>query len=413
MDLAEAEATIPEALANFSSNTCDLIRNEEYAQVSNARSGSREFGSSSRIDQVDLVHLAKNMNTDQGNALAKALLSAVKYNRTSSNMTNSYGLSIYFPFRKASLVDDAVDTYEQIGLDEEYVRCIQAFASMEVSGQAATGGTASPLPSLMDLMGTGSGSTELIGDLLSQFLGGNVSSISGLTGSNTDFLSGRVLDEQQTLSYLTNHAFDSSALVWKTNGYDTLISLPEDQWALVQTLHANLFYDDGEGYIDLGMDTVYDFDEAGNLLAPEELTWLAVNQQPVAYYHESTVDDGEHYIITGRIPVLYNGDRAELMVEFTDSDPYGSVTGVRRIYKNGETETLAKTMDSVANGDVIDFLCDYYSYDGEYLDSYMLGEQLIVDGELEISDVYVDGDAQLTYLFTDIYNQQHWTNPVP
>ena len=413
VDLAETEATIPEALANFSSNTCDLIRNEEYAQVSNARSGSREFGSSSRIDQVDLVHLAKNMNTDQGNALAKALLSAVKYNRTSSNMTNSYGLSIYFPFRKASLVDDAVDTYEQIGLDEEYVRCIQAFASMEVSGQAATGGTASPLPSLMDLMGTGSGSTELIGELLGQFLGGNVSSISGLTGSNTDFLSGRVLDEQQTLSYLTNHAFDSSALVWKTNGYDTLLSLPEDQWALVQTLHANLFYDDGEGYIDLGMDTVYDFDEAGNLLAPEELTWLAVNQQPVAYYHESTVDDGEHYIITGRIPVLYNGDRAELMVEFTDSDPYGSVTGVRRIYKNGETETLAKTMDSVANGDVIDFLCDYYSYDGEYLDSYMLGEQLIVDGELEISDVYVDGDAQLTYLFTDIYNQQHWTNPVP
>ena len=284
---------------------------------------------------------------------------------------------------------------------------------MEVSGQAATGGTASPLPSLMDLMGTGSGSTELIGELLGQFLGGNVSSISGLTGSNTDFLSGRVLDEQQTLSYLTNHAFDSSALVWKTNGYDTLISLPEDQWALVQTLHANLFYDDGEGYIDLGMDTVYDFDEAGNLLAPEELSWLAVNQQPVAYYHESTVDDGEHYIITGRIPVLYNGDRAELMVEFTDSDPYGSVTGVRRIYKNGETETLAKTMDSVTDGDVIDFLCDYYSYDGEYLDSYMLGEQLIVDGELEISDVYVDGDAQLTYLFTDIYNQQHWTTPVP
>ena len=44
----------------------------------------------------------------------------------------------------------------------------------------------------------------------------------------------------------------------------------------------------------------------------------------------------------------------------------------------------------------------------------MLGEQLIVDGELEISDVYVDADAaKLTYLFTDIYNQQYWTNPVP
>ena len=67
----------------------------------------------------------------------------------------------------------------------------------------------------------------------------------------------------------------------------------------------------------------------------------------------------------------------------------------------------------VKNGDIIDFICDYYSYDGEYLDSYMLGEQLIVEGELVISDVYVDQDmANLTYLFTDIYNQSYWTAPV-
>ena len=182
----------------------------------------------------------------------------------------------------------------------------------------------------------------------------------------------------------------------------------------MQTLHTNLFYDDGAGYIDLGMDVVYDFDDYGNLLAPEELTWLAVNQQPVAFYHERTLDDGTHYSITGRIPALYNGERAELVVEFTDADPYGSVVGVRRVYKDGETETLAKTMDTVQDGDVIDFLCDYYSYDGEYLDSYMLGDRLIVDGELTISDVYMEDDACLmAYLFTDIYNRQHWSHPAP
>jgi len=412
VDLAEAQLTIPQALADFSSGTCDLIRNQEYAQVSNARSGSREFGSSSRIDQVDLVHLAKNMGTAEGEALAEALLGAVKYNRTSSNMTNSYGLSIYFPFRKASMVDTAVDTYEQIGMDEEYLRCIQAFASMEVSGQAASGGTASPLPSLMDLMGTGSnGNAQMIEELLGTFLGGDVSGILGLMEGNTDFLNGRVLDQDQMLSYLTENAFDGSALVWDAYGR---ISLPESQWQLVQTLHANMFYDDGTGYIDLGMDTVYDFDEYGNLLAPAEMTWIAVNQQPVAYYHESTVDDGTHYSITGRIPVLYNGERAELVVEFTDADPYGAVVGVRRVYQNGETQTVAKTMDTVQIGDTIDFVCDYYSYSGEYLDSYMLGEQLIVDGELTISDVYVDADAaRLTYLFTDIYNQHYWSAPAP
>ena len=410
VDLAEAEATIPEALSAFSQDTCDMIREQEYARVSNARSGSREFGSSSRIDQVDLAHLARNMGTAEGKALAGAIEGAVKYNRTSSNMTNAYGLSIYFPFRKASMVDTAVNTYEQIGMDEEYLRCIQAFASMEVSGQAVSGGTQSPLPSLMDLMGGGSyGNADMMAELLGTFLGGDFGSIAGLTGSNTGFLSGRALDDQQTLAYLTENSFDGGALTWR----DGVIALPESQWAMVQSLHANLFYDDGMGYIDMGMDNVFEFDDYGNLLAPSELTWIAVNDQPVAYYHESTVDDGTSYSILGRIPVLYNGDRAELVVEFTDADPYGSVIGVRRVYKDGETETVAKTMETVVDGDVIDFVCDYYSYQGEYLDSYMLGEQLIVDGELTISDVYVDEEySRMTYLFTDIYNQQYWSEPV-
>ena len=44
----------------------------------------------------------------------------------------------------------------------------------------------------------------------------------------------------------------------------------------------------------------------------------------------------------------------------------------------------------------------------------MLGEQLVVNGALKISDVYVDVDAaNLTYRFTDIYNQTYWTNPAP
>ena len=410
VDLAEAQATIPAALAAFSEDTCDLIRQQQYAKVSNARSGSREFGSSSRIDQVDLVHLAKNLGTAEGKALAKAIEGAVKYNRTSSNMTNAYGLSIYFPFRKASMVDTAVDTYEQIGMDESYLRCIQAFASMEVSGQAVSGGTQSPLPSLMDMMGGGSyGDADMMAELLGAFLGGDFGSISGLTGSNTGFLSGRALDDANTLAYLSANSFNGGALVWE-NG---MISLPESQWALVQSLHNNLFYDDGKGYIDMGMDTVFEFDDHGNLLMPDRLTWIAVNDQPVAYYHESTFDDGESYSILGRIPVLYNGDRAELVVEFTDADPYGSVIGVRRVYKDGETETVAKTMDAVQDGDVIDFVCDYYSYDGDYLDSYMLGDQLVVDGELRISDVYVDEEfCRMTYLFTDIYNQQYWSAPV-
>ena len=139
VDLAELEATVPAELKAFSQSASKLIQDKQYQTVSNARSGAREFAQSSRIDQVDLVHLARNLGTPEGSALAEALLSTVKYNRTSSNMTNAYGLSIYFPYQKASTVDRAVSTYRQIGMDESYARCIQQFASLEVSGQAASG----------------------------------------------------------------------------------------------------------------------------------------------------------------------------------------------------------------------------------------------------------------------------------
>ena len=427
IDLAELEATIPKNLSAFSTDTYAMVK-EEYAKVSNARSGAREFGSSSKIDQVDLVHLAKNMGTEEGEALAEAILSSVKYNRTSSNMTNSYGLSIYFPLRKASLVDDAVETYEQLGLDAEYRRCIEAFASMEVGGQAMSGGTTSPLPSLMSMLGgyggaaSSQGSTignassvnvEIVNQLLGSLLGGNVENISGLNIGNVGFLSGRALSNEEMAEYFVEHSFDASALEWKDISDREAVVIAEEQWELVQTVHANMFYDDGTGFMDLGFDNVYEFDENGNLLAPMEATWIAINKQPVAYYHESTVDDGENYSIMGRVPVLYNGERAELVLEFTNENPYGTIVGVRRVYTEGETQTVAKTMDVVQDGDVIDFVCDYYSYDGEYLDSYMFGEQLIVDGALEISDVYIEEEAaNLTYLFTDIYHQKYWTSTV-
>ena len=413
VDLAELEHTLPDALAAFSTATCDLIRNEQYARVSDARSGAREFASSTKIDQVDLVHLADNMDTPEGDALAQALLGAVKYNRTGAGMTNAYGLSVYFPFRKASDVDEAVDTYESIGMDAEYARCIQEFAALEVSGQIATGGTASPLPSLLDMLGqSGSsavGAQEIAG-MLTGLLGGDVSSIGGLLPDAVDFLSGRSLTVEETAAYLADNRFDGSALVWQ----DGRIALPEEQWELVQSLHTNVFLDDGTGFIDLGLDTVYEFDETGALLAPAQKTCLALDGQPVAYYHENTVDDGEHYTITGRVPVMHNGVRAELVLAFTDADPDGSILGVRTVYANGETETSAKGLAPLADGDVLEPLCDYYSYEGDYLDSYLLGEPLTVTGTPVISDVLLSAEScRLTYRFTDIYQQEYWTAVAP
>ena len=413
VDLAELETTLPGVLADFSKSTAKLIQNQQYQSVSNARSGAREFAQSSRIDQVDLVHLARNMGTKEGQALADILLGAVKYNHTSSNMTNAYGLSIYFPYRKVSMVDQAASAYRQIGMDEDYARCIRQFASVAASGQAASGGAASPLTSLLG--GTQGGGSEMVSELLSAFLGGGFDSVAGLTSGNTGFLSDRAMSDEDLAQYLTDHHFPNEALVWEA-GADgrPVLRLSEEQWGLVQSLELNLFYDDGEGYIDLGLDNVFSFDENGGLLGESDGSWLAVNGQPAAYYHTATVDDGTSYTITGRVPVLHNGSRAELILVFDSDRPLGFVAGIQSVYHDGETETAAKNQTALQPGDTLEFLCDYYSYAGSYQDSYLLGEPVTVteDG-LTISNVPLDGSARAPYRFTDLYSQYHWTPVVP
>jgi len=413
VDLAELEVTLPEKLTNFSRGTSTLLQKEEYQTVSDARYHTREFAQSSKIDQVDLVHLAFNMGTEEGKALADVVLNTVKYNRTSSNMTNAYGLSIYFPYQKTSSVDQAVQTYKQIGMDEDYSRCIQEFASLEVSGQVAAGGTSSPLSSLFGNQSgnTGANSTAAILELLGSFLSSDFSSIAGLDSSNSGFLSDKAFDTESTANYLASHHFDSSALKWEI-GTDNShrITLAEEQWELVQSLELNLFYDDGEGYIDLGTDNVFSFDDNGALIGDMDRTWLAINGQPVAYYYLDTTEEGDTYTITGRVPAMLNGRRVDLLLVFDSENPYGYIAGACYDYAENETETIAKGLTEPQPGDTLEFLCDYYSYNGDYQNSYYLGEPMTVTSEMNISNVDVgEGAVRVTYRFTDIYNQSYWT----
>ena len=89
VDLAELSATVPTELKEFSIDTNNLIQNKEYKKVSTARSKTREFAQHAKIDQIDLVHFAKNMGTQEGKELAEALQGAIKYNRTGGGISRA------------------------------------------------------------------------------------------------------------------------------------------------------------------------------------------------------------------------------------------------------------------------------------------------------------------------------------
>ncbi len=410
IDLAELEATLPDDLNDFSKSASWLIANKEYQTVSNARSNTREFAQSSKIDHVDLVHLAKNLGSKEAGELADTLLSAVKYNRTSSNMTNAYGISIYFPYRNNSAaVSNAVKSYQAVGMDSDYIRCIQQFSDMKTAGQQSSGG-AGAMSALEGILGTGVDLGDISGFLQMAMRDG--------------LFSDRSLDLEQTAQYISEHRLKGEELWWSGHQEDgtPTLHLDEDQWSLVQNLDLNVFVDDGGGYIDLGLDNVFEITAGGDLLGVYDGTWLAINGQPVAYYHTGTVDDGERYTITGYVPVLHNGQRSELLLTFDNDQPYGYVAGVRAVYPDGETETVAKSDTDLQEGDVLEFVCDYYGYganagpleDFHYLDSYLLGEPLTVDAEgLTISNVPLEGTVRAAYRFTDLYNNQFWTASIP
>ena len=407
IDLAELAGTVPAVFNAFASSTGELINSDDYKIVSDARGYSREFGAPSELDQIDLIHLAQNLGTPEADALIDALDGCIKYNKTSGTMSNSNGLSIYFPYTTLSSVSGMIKTYDKIGMDKAYTECIRGFASLEVGGQAVSTGTSSAFGSLIgSFMGSSSG-TDVVGDLLTSFIG---------SGGLTDLLGGGDTSWVDTDSILGNTGFyesnrlqgDSMQLSEKDGGY--VLSLSEDDWNLVQTVQLNVFFDDGEGYIDLGMDNIYEFNDDGDLKIDYDGTWLALDGQVVAYYFMDEKYEGDEYAIVGRVPAMLNGERVDLILAFTNDVPYGEILGARMVYEDG---SVAKGLLALEDGDVLDFLCDYYTYDNEFSDSYYLGDEMIVNGDINISNVSVGSATCLvTYLLTDIYSNTYWTPAV-
>ena len=412
IDLAEFANTVPSKLTAFSKSVSNKIDAKEYKELSDARYATREFAESSKIDQVDLVNLALNVGTDEGKQLADALRGAVKYNRTSTNMTNAYGVSIYFPYKRTSYVDPACSTYSQIGMDNEYSKCIKQFAKLETSGQIAAGGSTSAAGSLFGLGGSSgsSGSSDVITQLLGAFLSGSSGrSIDGLDRSNIGFMSEG--DNAETADYLADHYFDPTNLVWEERDGKYVMELPEEQLDMVHAIDMNLFYDDGTGFVDLGLDNLFTID-GNTVIADTDRTWLSINGQTVAYYHTDTVTDPDgKRVDMGYVPAFLNGDRVKLIICLEDGE--GFIAGASTDYKNGETDTCPKNSTELQPGDKLDFICDYYSYDMEYQDSYYLGETMTVTDDMTVSNtVITDGELRITYLFTDIYDQEYWSEAI-
>jgi len=434
IDLAEMQGSVPPAFNAFAESTTAMLEGSQYKQVSNARSGVRQFAQSSRINQIDLIDLCDRIGSSESKALAEALRDCVKYNKTTISRAN--GVSIYFPYESMSSMNSAVSTFESIGLDSAYTECIKSFASLGQAGQFA--GSASQSSNYLggqnygDLLGSllgaygGSSSASPVGSLLGGYgnaMGGTSAGYSidpaTIMGLMSAFGGRRMPQELEWMDTelvsrqaetIAASFLDPARITTTYKNGQQVLALTDEEWALIDSVELNVYVDDGQGFIDLGLDNRFDFDDDGDLLLSFDSTWLTVNGQVAAYYLVSDTENADgSWTTVGRIPAMLNGEPVNLQVVFEDDE--ASITGAYPLYKEDETEVLAKGDIAIEVGDEIEFLCDYYRYDGTYDDSYYLDSALVVgeDG-LVLENLQLSGGPfSVTYRITDIYGNHYWT----
>lgn len=410
IDLAEFTGSVPKQLKIFAQATGALIESDNYKLVSDSRAKTKEFSASTRINQIDLLDFAKKLDTLEAATLSSALKKSIKYNRMSDNITNANGLSIYFPYGKLSDVSSMVETYEDIGMDQDYTDAIKSFANLNAGGQMASQGG----DVLSTLLGSGtSGSTgissEVIGSLINTFLSqGDFSGITGGTEApgwlNTEQI-------QSSTPYYSQNMIDPASIVITEKEGQSVLVLSEKEWDLVQKIELSVFVDDGAGFIDLGRDNVFEFNAYGDLVLTYDGTWLTLNGYVVSYYLTDYDAHDDAYTFMGRIPAMLNDELVDIIISFDQDTPNGVVLGARKVYDpKKEALNVAKGLIDIEVGDQIDFLCDYYGYEGDFSDTYFLGDIMTYEGEWQIENLSLEDLSYLvSYKLTDIYGNAYWT----
>ena len=544
VDLAELKGTVIKKLGDFGNELNTQLKGKNYQDVAIARNGTREFASSQRLDQVDLVDFCNRLGTKQASALAEAVVDAVKYNKV-NRITDAYGLSAYFPNSSLKSINSMLNLYNSIGMNTNWSESIKTYATLESSGQivASSGNSyGSGSGSLFDILlggntsssqtgsfggsSSSSSSTGLFGDSSSSSGGGFFNSLFGgseydtsdtygsydsyssmsvediynlLTGSSSygydaygssgsgsgygssgssygsgygtsgstssygseDLLStlfGQMMGGYTTTDGSSYGGLDMSSLL---GGYDMssygsssynstsssegsgdllslaaellfgremvgsetlkltekdgqqVLVLPEERWEQVVAADLNVFIDDGEGYLDLGLDNVAEYNDDGDLIDAWDGTWLTLEGQPAAIFPISDEDEDDDglYITRKFIPALLNGERVNLIIEFNEETGEDTVLGAQNVNENG---VVGRGYTEMNGGDEIVLVCDYYNYNGEFSSQYTLGDPITVpeDGVLTIVNMKLTADENsrmlYTYRLTDIYQAHYW-----
>ena len=360
--------------AYLASVNTDLINTSAYKEVSKARYDSRSPGEE-EYDQVDLAYLVNNISLGDGQALLSRLDDTVLISEQTAE--HYAGLSLYFPYASIESVQDTLDVAKSIGLSESYQKFMSDFASLMAGGQIYHGGGASnPFTETPQSTSALSDSSWLDSELVSDYE-----------------------------SYYAQNAYDGASLEIVEKDGQYVLEMSQDDWDIISDVYLEVFLDTGEGYLHLGSDNVAQFNDAGDLIVTfDDNTWVAIDGHIVSFFAEQSQDAN---VSRGYVPAYVNGDEARLILVWNKEN--ASVAGYERVY---DTEVASRGLVPLKDGDTIELIGDFYTYEQAYDDQYIF-DTFVVNGApvVRYEDVG-EGDCLVYYSLHDIYQNTYWTEPL-
>lgn len=371
---------------------CDYLKEAEvklragsYEDLAQVRGKALSLGEG-EFDQIDIADYVGQTSIEESALVLSALEDAVAY--TDSNISGTNGLAMFFPYVYPEYYEETKNIIETIGMDDEaYADFFDDFVNVMVYGQSVVSESASPIEEL-------TGYSE---------------------EPQTDYTDASWYDDDVEQWYDGSlQVLDSGELYLTEKGEGFVLSLTDEEWDTITYMELEVYIDDGEGYLELGNDNVYEFDEDGDLAVDFDYMWVCINDQVVPFYAETegTRADGSWYTY-GYVPAELNHEKdIELIVYWDEENPDGHITGYRPAASDDDGTNLAnRATYQFEAGDEIDFYCDYYSYDGDYDASYYVGDTILYDGSaLNVSYAEIeDYDTLICYHIIDLYQNEYWT----
>ncbi|MBQ7774592.1 MAG: hypothetical protein IJ379_01600, partial [Lachnospiraceae bacterium] len=344
--------------------------NTNFKTLSLARSKAREY-CNGEIDQVDMLDLVRRTEFEGKDELVRAIQSCVKYYNNSS-LTGSHGLAMYFPYSELNSYGSMRMMLKDMGMTES-TDFYNYFLSIMAGGQSRN-------------QSTGGIKAESVIDYSSE---------SWYENDAAEFDYGEEYGEL----YLQETPDNNFELVLDDETWDKITDIQ---------LSVMAYYEDG--YLDLGNDNLEMWSDEGNLVLDFDYYWVSIDGNPVAFYADKIYEDTKSTIYSGRTYAILNDETLieielewEPVTDETTEDPEGFVKGYRIV--NDAIETEAKGLLTLKKGDKLSFLFDFYSEDGEYIESYEIGDVVAVKSQAELKVSYeelADMDVICWYTLIDI-----------